>query len=137
MTEPDGTPTTVVVPLGAEVDLPGGLGTLTFDALPRYVALDLRHDPSLGWVAGSAAAALVGLAVSLFVPRRRVWLRVSAEPDGRTVVTAAALARSEDAGLTGELDRLWDAIATLGQVEPPTAPEAGTPPEDKDPDEPR
>jgi cytochrome c biogenesis protein len=107
--EVDGTPTTFVVEPGQTVDLPGGLGTLTWDALPRFVALDLRHDPALGWVLGFAVAALLGLIVSLFTPRRRIWLRVTAA-DGRTVVAAAALARGYDAGLGGELERTMGAV---------------------------
>lgn len=123
----DGRPVTLYVRPGETVDLPDGLGTLTFDALPRFVALDLRHDPSLGWVLAFALLAFAGLAVSLFVPRRRVWVRAqpagspapagSTAPDGdqgpgsgRTVVTAAALARGDDVGLQAELDRAMDRL---------------------------
>jgi cytochrome c biogenesis protein len=117
VTDPDGSPATVMVPLGEQVDLPGGLGTLSFDALPRYVALDLRYDPSLGWVLGFAVTALLGLALSLFVPRRRVWVRVTRE-GGRTLVRTAALARSEDVGLVGEVEHVLDAVRELGPAEP-------------------
>jgi cytochrome c biogenesis protein len=117
----DGRPVTLYVRPGETVDLPDGLGTLTFDALPRFVALDLRHDPSLGWVLAFALLAFAGLAVSLFVPRRRVWIRAqpagSSASDGdqgpgsgRTVVTAAALARGDDVGLQAELDRAMDRL---------------------------
>ena len=115
----DGRPLTLYVRPGETVDLPDGLGTLTFDALPRFVALDLRHDPSLAWVLTFALLAFAGLAASLFVPRRRVWLRLTAadaaEGDegpgsGRTVVTAAALARGDDVGLQAELDRAVDRL---------------------------
>ena len=140
-TDDTGDPVTLYVRPGETVDLPDGLGTLTFDSLPRFVALDLRHDPSLGWVLTFALLAFAGLATSLFVPRRRVWLRVrSAAPDdgalaadrvavlpddvavsavpdgdqgpgsGRTVVTAAALARGDDVGLQAELDRAMDRL---------------------------
>lgn len=112
VTDADGKPVTVQVAAGQTVDLPGGLGTLTFDSLPRYVALDLRYDPSLGWVLGFAVAAFLGLAVSLFTPRRRVWLRVADGGDLRTV-EAAALARSEDVGLVGEVERVLDAVRAL------------------------
>jgi cytochrome c biogenesis protein len=120
VTEADGTPLTLYVRPGETVDLPDGLGTLTFDSLPRFVALDLRHDPSLGWVLTFALLAFAGLALSLFVPRRRVWLRLT--PDiagrtgdqgpgsGRTEVTAAALARGDDVGLQAELDRVMDRL---------------------------
>ncbi len=127
VTDDDGTPASVVLALGEQVELPDGLGTLSFDALPRYVALDLRHDPSLGWVAAFSALALLGLAVSLFTPRRRVWLRVSSPEQGRRTVEAAALARAEDVGLAAELDRVLDAVRALG----PTAQDS------EDVDEPR
>ncbi|MDT0165398.1 cytochrome c biogenesis protein ResB [Actinotalea sp. AC32] len=112
----EGQPVTLVVRPGQTVDLPAGLGTLTWDGLPRFVALDLRHDPSLPWVLASSVAALLGLAVSLFTPRRRVWLRVVPSGDGRTVVRAAALARSDDLGLAAELERTMTAVRALGEV---------------------
>lgn len=114
--EADGTPTTIVVEPGQTADLPGGLGTLTWQGTPRFVALDLRHDPALGAILGFALAALAGLTVSLFTPRRRIWLRVT-DHDGRTVVDSAALARGDDLGLAGELERVMDAIrgATPGE----------------------
>ena len=118
----DGRPVTLYLRPGETVDLPDGLGTLTFDALPRFVALDLRHDPSLAWVLTFSLLAFAGLATSLFVPRRRVWLRLrpavgegaAAGDEGpgaaRTVVTAAALARGDDVGLQAELDRAMDRL---------------------------
>ena len=120
-TQADGRPVTLYVRPGQTVDLPDGLGTLTFDALPRFVALDLRHDPSLAWVLTFALLAFAGLAASLFAPRRRVWLRASPAPEGdegpgsgRTVVTAAALARGDDVGLQAELDRAVDRLRPAG-----------------------
>ncbi|MCV2394874.1 cytochrome c biogenesis protein ResB [Actinotalea sp. M2MS4P-6] len=137
VSDADGTPVTVVVPLGEEVELPGGLGTLSFDGLPRYVALDMRYDPSLGWVLAFALTALVGLAVSLFTPRRRVWLRVASDGERRTV-EAAALARADDGGLAGEVERVLDAVRELGpwsQPDPDAAPTAAH--DSEDVDEPR
>ena len=112
--EADGTPTTLFVEAGQTVELPQGLGTLTWHGLPRFVALDLRHDPALGAILGFAVAALVGLAVSLFTPRRRLWLRIRTV-DGRTVVAGAALARGDDVGLDGELARVMDAVRALDE----------------------
>ncbi len=117
-TEEDGQPVTLFVEPGQTVELPDGLGTITWEGLPRFVALDLRHDPALPWILASSVAALVGLAVSLFTPRRRVWLRVTpadGAPDGaapgrRTVVAGAALARGDDVGLADELARVMDAV---------------------------
>jgi cytochrome c biogenesis protein len=108
---------------GETVELPDGLGTLTLgDELPRYVALDLRYDPSLGFVLVFALLALGGLTVSLFTPRRRVWARAYAGPDGATVVEVAGLARGDDAGLQAEVDRALAAVP--GHVQQPEAADA-------------
>jgi len=102
----DGNPLVIDISPGQTVTLPDGLGTVTWDSLPRFVALDLRADPSLPWVLGTALAMLFGVAVSLFAPRRRLWLVLTqAEGDtaqdgdaqgGRTLVEAAALAPPHD-----------------------------------------
>jgi cytochrome c biogenesis protein len=113
VTDADGVPVTILVRPGETVELPDGLGTFTFAGLPRFVALDLRHDPALGAILGFAIAALVGLVVSLFTPRRRIWLRVT-DHEGRTVVAFAALARGDDMGLAGEVERVSDAVRGLG-----------------------
>jgi cytochrome c biogenesis protein len=117
----DGQAVSLKVQPGETVDLPNGLGTLTFKALPRYVALDLRYDPALAEVLVFALLALAGLATSLFTPRRRIWLRASAAGEGRTVVTAAALARGDDIGLQPELDRVLTVVGKgLGIAEDDT-----------------
>ena len=84
LVDADGKPVTLVVQPGETVDLPDGMGTLTFNDLPRYVALDLRHDPALPFVLVFALLAFAGLATSLFAPRRRLWLRLApGAGDGR------------------------------------------------------
>lgn len=125
-----GTPVTLYVRPGETVTLPDGLGTLTFDGMRRYAAFDLRRDPALGWLLGFALTALAGLAASLFVPRRRLWVRAapatssgsgstSAGDQGpTTVVTAAGLARGDDVGLAPELGRVLAAV--LGSPVPVT-----------------
>jgi cytochrome c biogenesis protein len=102
----NGKPLVIDLTLGQTVTLPNGLGTVTWDSLPRFVALDLRGDPSLPWVLGTALAALLGIAVSLFAPRRRLWLIFTHGdggdgdggdlPGGLTLVEAAALAPPHD-----------------------------------------
>ena len=109
-----GTPVTLYVRRGETVQLPNGQGSITFDTLPRFVALDLRYDPTLAFVLGFALAALAGLATSLFTPRRRVWLRAVPDGTGRTVITAAALARGDDLGLQDELDAVLAALPGAG-----------------------
>lgn len=112
-------PQTVVVRPGETVDLPEGLGTITFAEMPRFVALDLRHDPTLTLVLVFALAAMVGLGISLFTPRRRVWVRAEQDATGTTVVQVAGLARGNDPGLAAEVARVRDAVrdGTVASVE--------------------
>jgi cytochrome c biogenesis protein len=118
-----GKPVTLDLRPGDTVSLPNGLGTLTFDGMRRFAAFDLRKDPALGWLLAFALTALAGLATSLFVPRRRLWVRASTSHGNQdegptTVVTAAGLARGDDVGLAPELGRVLEAV--LGSPVPVT-----------------
>jgi len=101
----DEVPYRAVLRPGESAELPDGRGTITFDELPRFVALDLRYDPSVVWLGVFATLAMVGLTASLFLRRRRIWVTLTADESG-TVVTAAALARGDDPGLAKALDKV-------------------------------
>ena len=118
LTDDDGEVKILLEP-GQEVELPDGLGTISFDSLPRFAALDVRYDPSLTLLLVSALLAMAGLSASLFVPRRRLWVKVTPGEGGRTVVEAAALARGDDPGLEKDLDHVMTAVRATG----PTAQE--------------
>src|SRR3954449_2229810 len=122
LTKPNGDPLNLLINPGQTVTLPDGAGTVTFDGLRRYAVLDVRYDPSKLWVLGTALATLAGVTASLFVRRRRLWVRVSADGTGRTVVEAAGLSRGEDAGLPEEVRSL---TATVPAVEQQPGPPAG------------
>jgi cytochrome c biogenesis protein len=77
--------------LGETVQLPNGLGTVTFDGLKRFASLDVSHNPGGIWVLIFALLALAGVTTSLLVPRRRVWVRRT-----ETGFELAALARGDD-----------------------------------------
>jgi len=120
--------------LGDTVELPEGLGTIEFTGLERYVALDIHHDPTQGWVLLSAVSALGGLLLSLFIPRRRMWIKVRESADG-TTLEYAGLARGEDHGLERAVAELADRHAVAlggaaggpegGSGDPAVAPEPG------------
>lgn len=84
--------------LGEKVDLPDGLGSIEFTSLERFAALDVRHDPTLGWLLFWAVLAFGGIAISLLLPGRRLWI---AERDGQIVV--AGMGRKHDGGLAKEI----------------------------------
>lgn len=96
--------------IGETVDLPNGLGSVTFDGVKRYVSLDIHRDPTQGWVLFFSLAALAGLLISLFIPRRRMWVSVIENTDGSCSVQVAGLARGDDPTLDDAVIALEEAI---------------------------
>ncbi|WP_051973145.1 cytochrome c biogenesis protein ResB [Cryobacterium sp. MLB-32] len=106
---------------GQTVDLPNGLGTVTFDSaspnaaandfstsVPRFASFDVHRDPTQGWVLLFAISALFGLLTGLFVPRRRVWVKALEQPDGTVRLEYAGLARGDDPALEAAVAALAD-----------------------------
>jgi cytochrome c biogenesis protein len=99
---------------GQTKTLPDGAGSITFDGVKRYVSLDVHHDPSQLFVAGFAVLSVLGLLTSLFVPRRRVWVKVV--PKKTTADTDEPEYTLEYAGLArGEDPNLERAVADIAQ----------------------
>lgn len=95
----------IILGLGQSAELPNGFGTVEFTALPRFVSLDFHHDPTQAGVLISSVLAIGGLIVSLFVPRRRVWITAEATADG-VRLQYAGLARGDDPNLDDAVDRV-------------------------------
>lgn len=106
----DGQPFSSILAVGQSAQLPDRAGTVTFDGVKRYAALNMRSDPTKIWVLVFAVVALAGLTASLFINRRRVWVRAVTDPEGRTVVEVAGLVRQENLDLTAELTAIMDAV---------------------------
>lgn len=106
------------IELGETVEIPGGRGTITFESLDRFAGLSVRHDPGRWVTLGAALLALGGLLLTLLIPRRRVFARIGETgPEGRTVVTIAAMAKADDTGLDALLETIHDDLrpAPAGQ----------------------
>ena len=103
----------IVLGLGQSAELPGGLGSVEFTSLPRFVSLDVHHDPTQQGVLISALLVLAGLLTSLFVPRRRLWVVATAEDDG-VRLQYAGLARGEDPNLERSVAEFAEAHAAAG-----------------------
>lgn len=116
----DGTPFRTALRPGQTVALPGGAGSITLDSVDRYAGITVRHDPGRAAALVSSLLAIAGLSASLFIPRRRLWVRVRPAADGGgSVVEVGALARSEDAGLGEEAERvLADLVSALPRLDP-------------------
>ncbi|MFC9951673.1 cytochrome c biogenesis protein ResB [Streptomyces prasinus] len=92
---------------GETMTLPGGAGTVTFEKEVReWAGFQMVQEPGGGWALGGSIVAIAGLAGSLFIQRRRVWVRAVEGPDGVTVVEMAGLGRSESATVPEELGDL-------------------------------
>ncbi|PPK93515.1 cytochrome c biogenesis protein [Kineococcus xinjiangensis] len=126
----DGRPIGYQLTPGQSVTLPDGLGTLTFEGVTRFASFDVRHTPGQSAALLFSLLATAGLSASLFIPRRRVWVRVrpaaggsggaaGGSPGGSTV-EVGGLSRGSDAGLAAEVDVVVQRLAErLG--EPPGA----------------
>ncbi|WUS97568.1 cytochrome c biogenesis protein ResB [Streptomyces sp. NBC_00708] len=108
--------------VGETMKLPDGAGSITFEGIQEWASFQISEQPASGWALTGAIAAIAGLAGSLFIQRRRVWVRAVRGADGVTVVEMAGLGRSESAKLPEELA---DLAVTLN-AEAPTAPDPDT-----------
>jgi cytochrome c biogenesis protein len=106
----DGSPLAKKILPGETMELPDGGGELKFEGVRQWAQFQIVHQVGEGWALGGALAAIGGLAGSLFIQRRRVWVRAAAGPDGLTVVEMAGLGRSESARLPEELGDLAYAL---------------------------
>ncbi len=84
---------------------------LEFLGTRPFATLAVRHDPTQPLVLGGAVAGLLGLMLSLFGHRRRVWFRMSplalsGTAGGGTVVTAGGLPRTDYPGFGDEFTAL-------------------------------
>ncbi|MDX3851134.1 cytochrome c biogenesis protein ResB [Streptomyces sp. AK02-01A] len=105
---------------GDRLTLPDGAGSITFEKdVKEWASFQISQQPGGLWALIGAVAAIGGLAGSLFIQRRRVWVRAVRGADGVTVVEMAGLGRSESAKLPEELA---DLAVTLNS-EAPTAPD--------------
>ncbi|MGX5681058.1 cytochrome c biogenesis protein ResB [Schumannella luteola] len=97
---------TIELKPGDIAELPNGLGTIELLDIPRFVSLDVHHDPSQLWVLLFAVLVVAGLVTSLFVARRRVWVKAVVGDDGTVTLEYAGLARGDD-------PRLQEAVSDL------------------------
>ena len=86
--------------------LPGGKGTVEFTGFKEWAAFSITRDAGKGWALGSSMVAIFGLCLSLLVPRRRVWLRITAQESGGSLYEVAGLSKTEAPGLTAEIEKL-------------------------------
>ncbi len=94
--------------LGETWRLPDGSGTVEFTGYDRYISVKVAHDPGGPWALAFVGLAILGVCLSLFVRRRRIWVSVDGE-----VATVAGSARGGGISMA-------DDVAALTRVISPT-----------------
>lgn len=103
---------------GESWTLPDGSGTVTFTGFDRWASFQIASDPGKEFALVAAVLAMAGLMLSLFVRRRRVWVKAKADADGPgvTVVQVAGLAKNsslDDIDLGALTDDIGSIVETL------------------------
>jgi cytochrome c biogenesis protein len=90
---------------GDVMTLPNG-ASLTFNRVETWASFTVSHQAGNEGALVSGAAAILGLMGSLFIQRRRIWVRAVRGGDGATRVELGGLGRSESARIADELGDL-------------------------------
>ena len=105
----NGQPLRVDLAPGDTVELPDGLGSVTFEKVVSWQRIQISQTPARTIALLGVVLALLGLMGSLFIRSPRVWVRVTEGPDG-TLVEVAALDRSGGADTDAVLSDLVAAL---------------------------
>lgn len=92
----------IVLEPGQTHELPDGMGSISFEEVVDYMAIDIHYNPGQAGVLVFALTAVGGLIMSLFIRRRRAWVTVETTDDGRALVRYGLLSRGEDFSLRDE-----------------------------------
>ncbi len=86
--------------------LPDGAGSIELVGYERWASFQIAQDPGKELALAGAVLAICGLMASLFVRRRRLWVKAWAVPGAGTLIQVAALAKTEAPGLAQEVTDL-------------------------------
>jgi cytochrome c biogenesis protein len=114
----DGDAFRTALAVGETAQLPDGYGSVTFDGYVTWVNLQIGRNAGKEFVLGGALLALVGLLASLYVRRRRAWVRASPGDGTATVVEVAGLQRSEGGDLEAEIDSITEGLLRRLHADP-------------------
>ena len=89
---------------GEKWTLPQGQGVVEFTGYKQWAAFAIAHDPGKGWALFCAIFAIAGLSMSLLIPRRRMWLRITEQPGQGNLYEVAGLAKTQAPGLPAQVD---------------------------------
>ncbi|MEU0680128.1 MULTISPECIES: cytochrome c biogenesis protein ResB [Streptomyces] len=123
----DGSPFAQALRPGDRMKLPGGAGSLTFDGIKQWASFQIARNPSNATALWSSVAMGLGLCASLFVRRRRVWVRVEPMLGGRVRIAVAGLDPGGTERTAEEVAELADELRERFPALPTTTPDVNAP----------
>ncbi|WP_295642386.1 cytochrome c biogenesis protein ResB [uncultured Corynebacterium sp.] len=88
---------------------------ITFDGAKEFVNLQVSRDPTVYAVLAFAVLMLGSLALSLMIKRRRFWVRLIPNGNGKTSIEIAGLSRTDSAGWGREFNRKAEQLLGLDE----------------------
>ncbi|MEV1244972.1 cytochrome c biogenesis protein ResB [Nonomuraea sp. NPDC049750] len=98
--------------VGGSIDLPKGAGKLEFTGVKEWMTLQIAYDPGRLPALLAAGTAVVAIALSLMIRRRRVWVRVK---DGVAEVGGLTRTEGSAAGFTEEFADIVKVLSAGGK----------------------
>jgi cytochrome c biogenesis protein len=80
---------------GDTAELPDGAGSVTLEKVVRFANFQVAYDPGKEIALAAALMLLIGLTMSLMIPRRRWWIRIRAAQDGRVAIEIGGLSLTQ------------------------------------------
>lgn len=100
--------------VGQTWQLPDGSGSIEFTGFERWASFQIASDPGKELALTAAILAIVGLSLSLFIQRRRVWVRVGQVTEqgstSRVKVEVAGIAKASGHDAIEQVDSIVESL---------------------------
>lgn len=100
--------------IGQAWQLPDGSGSIELTGFERWASFQIASDPGKELALIASILAIVGLSLSLFIQRRRVWVKVSQVPEqgsqGRVKVEVAGIAKASGHDAVEAVDNIVESL---------------------------
>jgi cytochrome c biogenesis protein len=100
--------------VGQTWQLPDGSGSIEMTGFERWASFQIASDPGKELALIASILAIAGLSLSLFIQRRRVWVKVGHVPEqgtlGRVKVEVAGIAKASGHDATEQVDHIVESL---------------------------